>query len=49
MWNNGNGLIVIFVIGNGGGGVIIHGGKINLVKLVIYFGINIKKRQMCYN
>jgi hypothetical protein len=43
MWKIGNGLIVIFVIGNGGGGVIIHGGKINLVKLVIYFGINIKK------
>lgn len=31
-------------IGNGGGGVKQHGGQIILVKLVIFYGINMKMK-----
>jgi hypothetical protein len=40
----GNGLIMTVEIGNGGGGVKIHGGKINLVCFVINFGINMRRK-----
>jgi hypothetical protein len=48
MFKIGFGLIVIYEIGNGGGGVIILGGKINLVLHVISFGINIKRKSIYF-
>ena len=42
MLKNGNGLNKIIELGNGGGGAIIHGGKISHAKNVMNYGINMK-------
>lgn len=47
MYKIGYGLKMIQEIGNGGGGVRIHGGKIKHVLLVIIFGINIRRKLIC--
>ena len=44
MLKTGIGLLTQIKIGNGGGGVIMNGGKINHVKNVMIYGINTKMK-----